>query len=154
MTARLRRLERRQLLPLDLEAAWTFFSRPENLARITPDDLGFVITSPVPERMYAGMIVSYRVGAFPGVRVPWVTEITHVREPLFFVDEQRSGPYRFWHHQHHFRETAGGIEMTDLIHYQLPGGRLGDLIAGRAVERRLAAIFDHRRRTLAALFGG
>jgi ligand-binding SRPBCC domain-containing protein len=153
MTSRLRRLECRQLLPLNLAEAWEFFSRPDNLARITPADLGFEVTSPLPERMYAGMIVSYRVSPFGGFRVPWVTEITHVREPNFFVDEQRGGPYRFWHHQHHFRVVAGGVEMTDLVHFQLPFGILGDLLAGALVERRVAAIFAYRRRVLAELFG-
>jgi len=153
MKARLRRLECRQLLPLDLTAAWQFFADPANLARITPADLGFEVTSPLPERMYAGMIVAYRVRPFGSLRFPWVTEITHVREPEFFVDEQRSGPYRFWHHQHHFRQAGEGVEMTDLVHYQLPFGCLGDLLAGRSVERRLAAIFAYRRRVLVELFG-
>jgi ligand-binding SRPBCC domain-containing protein len=152
MNAQLRRLESCQQLPVSLVEAWDFFSRPEKLACITPPDLGFTVTSPLPERMYAGMIVCYRVSPFGGVRVPWVTEITHVREPEFFVDEQRSGPYRFWHHQHHFRAVAGGVEMTDLVHYQLPFGFVGDLLAGRLVERRVAAIFDYRRRVLEGLF--
>lgn len=152
MTGRLCRLEFRQRLPLDPAAAWDFFSRPENLARITPPDLGFEVTSPLPERMYAGMIVSYRVRPFGGLRVPWVTEITHCREPEFFVDEQRAGPYRFWHHQHCFQAVAGGVEMIDLVHYRLPLGRLGDLLGGRLVERRVNGIFAYRRRALAELF--
>ncbi len=153
MIAPLRRLECRQTLPLDPAAAWEFFSRPENLARITPPDLGFAVTALLPQRMYAGMIVSYRVTPFGGLSVPWVTEITHVREPEFFVDEQRSGPYRFWHHQHHFQAVAGGTEMTDLVHYQLPFGALGDLLAGALVERRVAGIFAYRRQMLAELLG-
>lgn len=152
MKAPLRRLECHQHLPLALSEAWRFFADPANLARITPPDLGFEVTSGLPERMYAGMIVSYRVRPFGGVRFPWVTEITHVREPEFFVDEQRSGPYRFWHHQHHFREVTDGVEMVDLVHYQLPFGRFGDLLAGRSVERRVAAIFAYRRRVLFELF--
>jgi ligand-binding SRPBCC domain-containing protein len=149
----LRRLECRQTLPLSLPQAWAFFSRPENLARITPPDLGFEVTSPLPEQMYAGMIVTYRVRPFGGPCVSWVTEISHVREPEFFVDEQRSGPYRFWHHQHHFRAVAAGVEMTDLVHYQLPFGRVGDLLTGALVARRLTAIFSYRRQALAGLFG-
>jgi ligand-binding SRPBCC domain-containing protein len=153
MTAALRRLECRQFLPLALPVARQFFADPANLARITPPDLGFEVTSGLPEHMYAGMIVTYRVRPFGTVPLPWVTEITHVREPEFFVDEQRSGPYRFWHHQHHFRAVAGGVEMVDLVHYQLPFGRLGDLLAGRRVERRVAAIFAYRRQALVQLFG-
>ncbi len=146
-------LTRRQTLPLGLEEAWAFFSSPENLARITPDDLGFAITSPLPDKMYAGLIVSYLVKPLAGIAVPWVTEITHVREPRFFVDEQRSGPYRFWHHQHHFEPAETGVLMTDLVHYQLPFGQAGHLLLGELVARRLDGIFAYRGKVLGEIFG-
>lgn len=150
--APLQRLTRRQELPISLDEAWQFFSRPENLAKITPPDLGFEITSPPRQEMYAGMIVSYRLRPLAGIAVPWVTEITHVKKPHFFVDEQRSGPYRFWHHQHHFEAAGAGVWMTDLVHYQLPFGRPAQLLLGRMVARRLAAIFDFRTRALNGFF--
>ena len=146
------RLEFRQDLPLTIGDAWDFFSRPENLARITPPDLGFEVTSPLPERMYAGMIVTYRVRPLTGLKVAWTTEITHVREPEFFVDEQRSGPYRFWHHQHLFEAIPDGVRMIDRIQYQLPFAWIGHWLAGRLVERRLDQIFGYRRRVLARHF--
>ncbi|HML77733.1 MAG TPA: SRPBCC family protein [Geobacter sulfurreducens] len=142
---------RTQILPVPLTLAWDFFSDPRNLAAITPPDMGFVITSPVPERTHAGMVVTYAVSPFGGLRVPWVTEITHCAEPSLFVDEQRFGPYRFWHHQHHFREVSGGVEMRDIVHYMLPFGIIGRLFAP-VVARRLKAIFDYRRDALAARF--
>lgn len=152
LAAPLQRLSRQQDLPIDLPEAWDFFSRPENLARITPPDLGFEVTSAVPDRMYAGMVVSYRVKPLAGLAVPWVTEITHVREPRFFVDEQRSGPYRFWHHQHHFEVAEGGVRMTDLVHYQLPFGWPIHLLMGGLVASRLQRIFDYRRQVLSRFF--
>lgn len=147
------RLEYEQRLPLTLSEAWDFFSRPENLAEITPDNLAFEVTSPLPERMYAGMIVNYRVRPLAGIAVPWTTEITHVVEPHFFVDEQRSGPYRFWHHQHSFAEVDGHVRMTDLVHYQLCFGLPGHLLAGGLVRRRLGEIFAYRKQKLSELFG-
>ncbi|HKL26397.1 MAG TPA: SRPBCC family protein [Desulfuromonadales bacterium] len=152
LAAPLQRLSRRQDLPLRLEDAWDFFSRPENLARITPRDLGFEVTSGLPERMYAGMIVSYRVRPLAGVGLAWITEITHVNEPRFFVDEQRSGPYRFWHHQHHFEPLTSGVRMTDLVHYQLPCGWPGHLLFGGIVADRLQRIFAYRSEVLSRLF--
>jgi ligand-binding SRPBCC domain-containing protein len=101
--------------------------------------------------MYAGMILSYTITPLPGLRCSWVTEITRCHEPCFFVDEQRLGPYRFWHHQHFFREVAEGTEVRDLVHYRLPFGILGRLAAGE-VQRRLAAIFDYRRLAVAERF--
>jgi ligand-binding SRPBCC domain-containing protein len=144
-------LERLQIIPLPLADLWSFFGRPENLATITPSWLGFRVTSAPQETMYAGMIITYTVSPLLGVALPWTTEITHCGEPHFFVDEQRLGPYRFWHHQHHFREVAGGVEMRDLVHYQLPFGPLGRVAAGM-VRRRLEAVFDYRREAVQRLF--
>ncbi|MBW2504076.1 MAG: SRPBCC family protein [Deltaproteobacteria bacterium] len=146
------RFHRQQRLPINIKAAWNFFSRPENLARITPPDLGFEVTSTLPETMYAGMIISYRVCPFGGIAVPWVTEITHIREPEFFIDEQRSGPYRFWHHQHLFEEVADGVKMTDIVHYQVPFGLFGHWLSAGLVQRRLEGIFDYRQQKLIDIF--
>lgn len=144
-------LKRTQQLPINVQIAWQFFSDPRNLPVITPPDLGFEITSGLPEQMYAGMLVSYKVAAAPGIKVRWITEITHVRENEFFVDEQRFGPYRFWHHQHHFKAVSGGVEMTDLVSYLLPFQPFGRL-AAPLVRRRLEYIFDYRYATLETLF--
>jgi len=146
-------LERLQTIPIPLAEVWSFFGRPENLASITPPWLGFRVTSAPQETMYAGMIISYTVSPLLGLALPWVTEITHCSQPHFFVDEQRLGPYRFWHHQHHFREVAGGVEMRDLVHYQLPFGPLGSVASG-LVRRRLEAVFDYRREAVQRLFAG
>ena len=144
-------LQRTQFLPITLENAWAFFSDPRNLPAITPPDLGFKITSAVPDRMYAGMVLNYTVTPFPGLQFDWTTEITHVRECTFFVDEQRFGPYRFWHHQHFFQEAEGGIEMTDTVHYLLPFQPLGQIAAG-FVRKKLERIFDFRYQALEKLF--
>jgi len=141
-----------QRLPISLPEAWSFFSDPRNLPRITPPSLGLEPTSGLPERMYPGMIVTYNVRPIPWVSVGWVTEITHVREPVLFVDEQRFGPYRFWHHEHHFREVDGGVEMEDIVHYALPFGTIGRVFGGSLVRRRLEQIFSFRRRFLAREF--
>jgi ligand-binding SRPBCC domain-containing protein len=102
--------------------------------------------------MHAGMIVTYDVRPFPGVRMGWVTEITHVEEPHLFVDEQRFGPYRFWHHTHRFREVDGGVEAEDTVRYALPFGAVGAAVAGRIVRRRLGEIFAYRKRVLEERF--
>jgi ligand-binding SRPBCC domain-containing protein len=148
----LEKLERLQTIPMALVEVWSFFAKPENLSAITPPWLGFRVTSPPQEEMYAGMILTYTVSPLLGFPIPWVTEITHCQEPVFFVDEQRLGPYRFWHHQHRFREVAGGVEMRDLVHYRLPCAPLGRLASG-LVRKRLEAIFDYRREAVRRLFG-
>lgn len=142
-----------QRLPISLPEAWRFFSDPRNLPRITPPSLGLEVTSDLPGEMYPGMILTYRVRPIPWVSVRWVTEITHVREPSLFVDEQRFGPYRFWHHEHHFREVPGGVEMEDIVHYALPLGAIGKVFGGPLVRRRLEQIFAFRRQFLAREFG-
>jgi ligand-binding SRPBCC domain-containing protein len=145
-------LQREQLLPLSLPEAWDFFSDPANLCAITPEWLCFEVCSGADCSMHAGQILTYRVRPFPGLSMTWVTEITHVREPYFFVDEQRLGPYRFWHHQHHFEERDGGTLMRDIVHYILPLGIVGQLVAGNYVQRRLKDIFEYRASTLRKMF--
>lgn len=144
-------LDRIQRVPIPLEQAWDFFSDARNLATITPPEMGFEVTSPLPERMYAGMIITYRVRPLLGVPVTWVTEITHVEEHVRFVDEQRFGPYRFWHHQHLFRQVPGGVEMRDIVHYALPPG--GGVARRWLVTPKLENIFEYRRKVLHDRFG-
>lgn len=146
-------LEQEQRLPLTLEEAWEFFSSPRNLDAITPPELGFRIVSLPGERMYEGQIITYRVKIAPGLWLPWVTEIKAVEEGRAFVDEQRFGPYRFWHHRHRFEEIPGGVVMTDLVHYALPFGPLGNLVHRCFVRRKLRRIFEFRREILQRRFG-
>lgn len=142
------RLERTQTLGITLDQAWEFFSDPANLARITPEWLHFTVCCEVERPMYAGQILEYTVRPLPYVRVRWLTEITHVHAPHFFVDEQRLGPYKFWHHQHRFKVTDAGVQMQDIVHYRLAGWVVGDLLERTIVRPRLEAIFDHRAAAL------
>ena len=145
-------INRHQTLPTGLEQAWRFFSDPANLRLITPPWLNFTITSGVPSAIYPGLIISYRIRPIGGVAVPWVSEITHVQAPHYFVDEQRSGPYRFWHHQHHFKATQGGVDVLDIVHYRLPLGLIGMAMHAAWVQRRLDEIFRFRYHALARYF--
>ena len=149
---RLYSLRARQLLPLGLPEAWDFFSDPANLQEITPPSMRFEVTSELPPRMHPGLIVTYRVRPLLGIPVTWVTEITHVAEPHLFVDEQRFGPYRFWHHQHHFREVKGGVEMVDIVHYA-PPTPAAPFIDRLLVGPKLRQIFEFRRKILEGRFG-
>jgi ligand-binding SRPBCC domain-containing protein len=150
----LSRLNRIQTLPIAREQAWTFFSDPRNLAEITPKDMGFRVLSDPPARIHAGLILAYSVKPFPGFSTAWVSEITHVAAPEYFVDEQRMGPYRMWHHEHWFRQApGGGTVMEDVVHYALPWGWVGHAVAGAFVRRRLEAIFRFREEALTRRFG-
>ncbi len=145
--------ETTQRLPLAVDEAWTFFSDPRNLIKITPPEMNLSPTSPLPDAMYPGMIITYRVRLAPLVKATWVTEITHVEKPHFFVDEQRFGPYRFWHHQHHFRAVEGGVEMKDIVSYALPLDPFSRILHGPLVGGELRKIFAYRTTTLEKVFG-
>jgi ligand-binding SRPBCC domain-containing protein len=146
-------MEVRQLLDIPMAKAWEFFSSPENLAKITPEHMGFQITSGTPEKMYTGQIISYKVSPFPGFKTNWVTEITHVSDGKFFVDEQRFGPYQMWHHEHHFQAINNGVMMTDRVSYKLPFGFLGRIAHALFVRKQLKQIFEYREVYLENLFG-
>jgi len=147
-------LRRKQFLPITLAEAWEFFSSPRNLGAITPSHMKFrILHISGGERMFAGQLIRYHVHVLPGIRVHWVTEITHVRELYYFVDEQRFGPYAMWHHSHYFREVDGGIEMTDEVHYAIPFGFIGRFANWLFVEKQVNAIFDYRFDVLEKRFG-
>lgn len=142
-----------QKIPLGIEEAWEFFSSPANLKILTPEHLGFDITSPSQDKMYPGQIISYIVKPIWNIPLEWVSEITHIDTHHYFIDEQRSGPYKFWHHEHHFTPIANGVEMKDIVHYAMPFGPLGKLIHHLKVKHDLEAIFSYRREKLEHLFG-
>lgn len=146
-------LEQTQILPITKEEAWEFFSSPANLDAITPPDLGFRIITKLPPRMYEGQIIQYRVKLAPMIHVPWVTEIKAVDEGKSFIDEQRFGPYAFWHHRHVFKAVEGGVKMTDTVHYGLPFGPFGTIAHVVYVRRKLEWIFGYRKRILTEKFG-
>lgn len=143
-----------QKIPVSLDKAWDFFSDPANLETITPDNMGFKTISKFHgDTMYAGQLIEYRVSPVLGIPLYWMTEITHVVDKKFFVDEQRFGPYSLWHHQHHFKVIEGGIEMTDIVHYKLPLWFLGNIANGIFVKKKLEGIFDFRYKKVEELFG-
>lgn len=147
------RLTATQVVSAPIGDVWAFFVDPANLAAVTPPWLRLRFTSTPPERVYAGLVVTCEVRPFLGLPLAWATEITHVVEGKRFIDDQRVGPYRLWHHQHELREVAGGTEIRDTVHYVLPLGAIGDVIAKVLVGPRLAAIFEFRRGVLREGFG-
>ena len=148
-------LTRTQVVHAELEECWAFFSNPGNLSRITPPSVDFRVLSDVPEKIYAGLMIHYRVRPLFGIPMRWLTEITQVRELEYFADEQRVGPYAIWHHEHFFRKLEDSrVEMRDMVHYALLFGFAGEIVHEMVVKRELERIFLYREKTVEALFGG
>ena len=146
-------LHKKQKLPISLEKAWEFLSSPKNLKTITPDYMSFNILSGAEKPMFAGQIIQYIVTPILGIKTKWVTEITHVKEGEYFVDEQRFGPYALWNHKHFIKEIDGGVEMEDIIDYKVPMGILGQIVHPILVKPKLEEIFAYRQKKLIAFFG-
>ena len=150
----LRHLHRQQFVPGDPARIWEFFATPRNLDTLTPPNLRFEIVGEVAPRMYAGQMIEYRIGILPWVWTRWLTEITHVREGEFFVDEQRLGPYKLWHHEHRFTPARGGVTMTDRITYDPGWGPIGGVVDALWIRRQLTTVFDYRAKKTSELFPG
>lgn len=145
---------RTQTVEMPLEQCWNFFSDPRNLAKITPPALRFTVRSELPTQIHQGLMIRYTVSPLWGIPMTWLTEITQVQSPHYFVDEQRVGPYRIWHHEHFFRALAAGqTEVRDLVHYVPPFGPLGAIINALLIRRQLERIFDFRRQQLTKMAG-
>jgi ligand-binding SRPBCC domain-containing protein len=143
-----------QVLKSDLDTVWEFMRSPNNLAKITPEYLKFQILSDPDDLkdMYPGQLVEYYVSPVLGIRMHWVTEITHVQHKVFFVDEQRFGPYKFWHHKHFLKEVPEGVEMIDVVHYKIPYGFLGKIAHKLFIKKKVNEIFDQRFKRLEEMF--
>jgi len=153
LNVRLYQLHATQTLPAPQPQVWEFLSHPANLKVITPAHMGFHILSGGDRPMFPGQIIQYRVSPFPGYSTKWVTEITHLREGSYFVDEQRSGPYALWHHKHFLRPVHGGTEMEDIIDYKVPFGLFGQWAHTFLIKKQLQIIFTYREQKLKDLFG-
>ncbi len=146
--------KKEQKVNTSLEELWNFISSPANLKEITPDYMGFNITSQdIPDKMYAGMIISYKVSPLFGINTTWVTEITQVRDQQYFVDEQRVGPYTIWHHQHILEPISNGVLMKDIVSYKPPFGFLGAIANSLIIKSKLNEIFDYRTIAVEKRFG-
>ena len=141
-----------QYLNSDIKSVWEFASSPKNLKEITPDYMLFNITSENQDKMYPGMIISYQVAPILKLKLNWVTEITHVIENNFFVDEQKIGPYALWHHQHLFEVVDKRVKMIDIVTYKPPFGFIGRLANTLFIENQIKSIFEYRRKKMHQLF--
>ena len=146
-------LHKKQKLPISLDKAWEFLSNPKNLKVITPDYMSFNIVSTIDRPLYTGQIIQYIVTPLLGIKTQWVSEITHIEEKKYFVDEQMYGPYALWHHKHFVKEIPGGVELEDIIDYKVPLGLLGQLVHPFLVKPKLEEIFNYRQEKLLELFG-
>ena len=141
-------------IPRPIDEIWDFFARPENLNEMTPKDMQFKILTDISDQdMYEGMIIQYKVSPMLNIQLNWCTEITHIRDREYFIDEQRFGPYSLWHHQHHFKAVKNGVLMTDILHYAIPLGPLGRFANWLFVDKRIQEIFDYREGIVREKFG-
>ena len=144
-----------QKINASIDEIWDFISSPTNLKEITPAYMGFdIISTKQPsKKMYEGMIIGYKISPFPGIKTTWITEITHIRDKEFFIDEQRMGPYIMWHHQHFIRPIENGVLMTDIVSYQPPFGVIGAIANKLMIQSKLKQIFDYRTAAFEKKFG-
>lgn len=144
-----------QVIPVSIDEAWDFFSSPLNLNKITPPEMNFTILSDFKkeDRVYAGMLIHYKVSPLFNIPLNWTTEITEVKHHQYFIDEQRRGPFAFWHHEHFFEEVEAGVKMTDAVSWKVPGWFLVDMINALTVQKRVEGIFEFRKKKMETLFG-
>jgi len=137
-------LIRKQQLNCTIQEAWNFFSHPENLQKITPKEMNFIIKTKNLSKMYAGQIIEYSVSPIFNIPLTWVTEITQVVENKYFIDNQLVGPYKIWHHQHFFEENEKGVLLTDIVNYKIGFGFLGTILEKFFINKKVSSIFNFR----------
>jgi len=149
----LHQLIRKQEVNAPIKKVWDYFATPANLNELTPENMRFKILDKQVGKMYAGQLIAYRIQFMPLIKSRWLTEITHVQEQAYFIDEQRIGPYRLWIHEHRFESTQHGTMITDQVTYALPFGIFGELVHTVWVGKKLKQIFDYRYKKIQTIFG-
>jgi|TARA_B110000908_G_scaffold45324_1_gene55172 ligand-binding SRPBCC domain-containing protein len=143
----------KQIVDKEIDFLWDFFSKPSNLNKLTPEDVEFKIISGKSDDFYAGKIISYKIKPFKLVTLNWITEISQVKEGSYFIDNQISGPYKMWHHEHHFKSNNDGTtEIIDKVKYKLPFYILGRISHKIFIKRKLIKIFNFRQKKINELF--
>ena len=145
------RIERAQIINTNLQTAWDFLSNPRNLNRITPDSMKFELCSELPDDMYAGLLIEYKIHLPLLGHQTWLSEIKYLNSGHSFVDEQRMGPYKFWYHYHSIEAVEQAVCFKDQIHYRLPGAPFDRLVHALYVKKQLTTVFDYRCQRLAEL---
>lgn len=145
-------LSNSQKLPITIEEAWDFLSDPTQLETITSSDMEFKTVTPLPEKMYEGMLMHYQIAPLAGIRLNWVTQITHIEKGVRFIDEQRLGPFRFWHHEHRLIEMDDGIVMQDIVHYVMPFSFIGRIAHWTSIRKLLESLFKFRTEQIETYF--
>lgn len=146
-------LHKQQKVPISVDEAWEFLSNPENLIKMTPEEMKFSIISKIDRPIYTGQIIQYHVSPLPGIKTKWVSEITHIEKGNYFVDIQLYGPYALWHHKHFIHEIEKGVIIEDIVDYKVPLGILGRLVHPFLVKPKLEQIFKYRQDKIIELFG-
>lgn len=145
-------LNSKQSIEASIEEVWDFFSKPENLNELTPPSLHFKTLSGEKEKTYSGQIITYRIRILPFIHIHWVTEIKNVIPYSSFIDEQRMGPYKFWHHYHQFIVTDTGVDIIDTVHYKVGFSFIGEILRHLWIKHKLKKIFDYRKEKIVQLF--
>jgi ligand-binding SRPBCC domain-containing protein len=145
-------LRREIWIPQPPDSVFDFFSRAENLERITPPWLRFRILTPSPIAMRRGALIEYAL-RLHGLPIRWQTRIEEWDPPLGFVDVQVKGPYLLWRHTHRFVPANNGTTVIDRVEYALPFGFVGGVVHRLQVRRDLERIFDYRERQTRSTLG-
>jgi len=125
-----------------------FFADAFQLETLTPPWLHFSVRTPRPIDMQRGTLIDYKL-RLHGIPVRWRSEISTWDPPHQFVDEQRKGPYRYWHHLHTFEDVPNGTLVRDFVRYSMP---LGFILHPLLVRRDLTQIFEYRREAMCGIF--
>ena len=143
----------KQTVSKEIDLLWDFFKKPSNLNKLTPEDVHFKIKSGKSDDFYQGKIISYKIQLLKMFALSWVTEISQVKEGSYFIDNQIFGPYKMWHHEHHFKSNDNGTtEIIDKVKYKVPFYILGRLMHKVFIRKKLLDIFMFRQKKINELF--
>lgn len=97
--------------------------------------------------MRLGDSVTWKARHF-GLPIMMTSVISQYDAPHRFVDEQQSGPFRRWWHEHRFEPAVGGTLMTDVVEFEAPVGVVGRLANVLVLTRYMTKLLKQRNEWL------
>ena len=140
-----------QILEAPIKKVFPFFATPENLEKITPPNLGFIIKTPRPLVMKKGAAFEYTI-KLGVIRFPWITLIKEYNPPNMFQDVQKFGPYKKWEHTHEFIDMGEKTKIIDTVIYDLHFRSLNNLVNKFFINKQVKKIFEFRNTVLEKIF--
>ncbi|RXJ89625.1 hypothetical protein CRV01_07050 [Arcobacter sp. CECT 8983] len=137
----MKKFEKISLLNCELEELFDFHLDVDNLKAITPDNIQIIFLEEnfIPKEN--AILKIKTVKNF--IPIKWEVKIEKLKRPEVLVDLAIKSPFKYWKHYHIFTKRGNMCELKDIVEYELPFGKIGELF-DFFIKKELDSMFTFR----------